>query len=156
MKPFKFPLESLRTLRKQKEQAAQQQYASALAAFTEAETRLQESEVKLTEAWQLLMREMGAGATAAKIMGLRGWCVAKEARRKECQSALDEARRAAEEALNEMLLAAREREALDRFCDKALRAHELASQREEQKNLDEIAVQRSGFGSLLQLAGQQN
>ena len=156
MKPFKFPLESLRTLRKQKEQAAQQQYANALAAFNAAEAQVQEAEGKLTESWQLLMREMGAGTSAAKIMGLRAWCVVKEARRNECQSAMDEARRTAESALNEMLLAAREREALDRFCDKAFRAHALAMQREEQKNLDEIAVQRSGFGSLLQMAGQQN
>jgi flagellar export protein FliJ len=156
MKLFKFSLESLRTLRKQKERVAQQHYARALAACDAAGAQLQNANRELTGAWESLVRELGGGAAAAKIQGLRAWCAALESRRNGCQVALDEACRAAEAAFREMIGAVRDREALDRFCDKLRRAHERGAQREEQKHFDELAVQMSGANGLLQLAGYES
>ena len=156
MKLFKFPLESLRTLRKQKERIAQQHYARALAACDTAGTQLQDADRKLAAAWEQLVIEMSEGAAAAQIFGRHTWCAMLETRRNELQAALDEARRAAATALQELIAAARNREALDRFCDKSRRAHEHAVQREEQKNFDELAVQMSGTNGLLQLAGHES
>ena len=153
MKLFKFPLESLRTLRKQKERVAQQHYARALTACDAAAGQLQDADRKLAAAWEELVIEMSEGAAAAQILGRRTWCAGLETRRQELQAALDEARRAAGMALQEMLAAARDREALDRFCHKARRAHARAAQREEQKDFDELAVQMSGGNGLLQFAG---
>ncbi len=156
MNPFKFSLESLRTLRKQKERVAQQHYARALTACDAAAAQLADADRELTGAWESLVRELGGGAAAAKIQGRRAWCAALESRRNGCQAALDEACRAAETAFREMLAAARDREALDRFCEKSRRAHALGVQREEQKMFDELAVQKRGVDGLLQLAGHEN
>ena len=144
MKLFKFPLESLRTLRRQKERLAQQNYARALAACQTAAERVQEAEHAVTAAWKILMAELRHGAEAATIQGRRAWCLALETRRNQCQAACEEARRAADSARREMVSAAREREALDHFCDKSRRAYDHEVQREEQKIFDELAVQRCG------------
>ena len=156
MKPFRFPLESLRVLRQQKEGIAQRHYAKMLAACDRAETHLQAAVAELAAGWKSLVHELANGAAAGEIMGVRMWCMALELRRNERQAALEEARRAAAKAFQEMLAAVREREALDHFHDKSRRAHDRAVQREEQKNFDEMAVQSSGANSLLQLAGHEN
>jgi len=153
MKLFKFPLESMRTIRKQKEQVAQQQYARALVACAEADTQLQRAKLTLAAAWEMLECELGSGALASSILSRRAWCTTLEKRRDELQTARDAAQRAAEAAFRELVTAMREREALDRFRDKSRRAHARSVQREEQKNFDELAVQMNGANDLLQLAG---
>ena len=104
----------------------------------------------------MLVTELGDGAAAAQILGRRAWCETLETRRNELQVALNEAHRAAGTAFREMVVAVRDREALDRFCEKSRRAHQRATQREEQKNFDELAVQMRGADGLLQLAGHEN
>ena len=52
-----------------------------------------------------------------------------------------------------MTLAARDREALDRFYDKSRQAYVHQAEYEEQKNLDELAVQLSSTPGPLQFAG---
>jgi flagellar export protein FliJ len=141
MKPFRFPLESLRVLRKQREHDAQLRYARALASCDTAAEQLQAAVAALTAGWEALVAELAGGTTAAKILGTRTWCTVLEIRRNERRAALDEARRAAESAFQQMVAAARDREALDRFFDRSRRAHELTARREEQKHFDEMAVQ---------------
>src|ERR1019366_1875985 len=109
MKLFKFPLESLRTLNKQKERVAQQNYARALAARDAAGVLLQAADRALAAAWETLALELSDGAAAALILGRRAWCTMIETRRNECQAALDEARRATDTRLREMVAAARKR-----------------------------------------------
>jgi len=149
MKPFRFPLESLRVLRKQKENIAQQHYANALATCGRAELQLQEAVAGLIAGWNSLNLELAHGIVAGKVNETRGWCKALEIHCNERKTARDETRRAAEKVFQEMLAAVRDREALDRFHDKSRRAHDRESQREEQKNFDEMAVQSSGANSLL-------
>ena len=151
MKPFRFPLESLRVLRKQKEHAAQVRYARALAACDKAAEQLQAAVAALTSAWENLVHELAAGSAAAKLVSTRTWCTVLEIRRNERKAALAEARRLAETAFQEMLVASRDREALDRFFDRASSIHELATRREEQKHFDELAVQMSESPGALQL-----
>jgi hypothetical protein len=74
-------------------------------------------------------------------------------RRNEGMAALDEARNAAGRAFRDMTLAARDREALDRFYDKSRQAYVHQAEYEEQKNLDELAVQLSSTPGPLQFAG---
>jgi flagellar export protein FliJ len=156
MKPFKFPLESLRVLRQQKENIAQQLYANALTVCRRAETQLQAAVTELTEGWESFNRDMAQGVAAGKITGTRTWWMVLEIRRNECKAALDEAHRTASAAFQAMLAAVRDREALDRFYEKSRLAYNRESQREEQKNFDEMAVQSGGMNSRLQLAGCEN
>lgn len=156
MKQFIFPLESLRTLRKQREHAAQQRYAKALVACDQAAAQLQEMVKELAGAWDVVVSELARGVAAQKLVSLRTWCTVLEIRRHERKAALDEARRLADAAFREMVSAARERESLDRFYEKSRTAHERALQQEEQRNFDEMAVQMSGNNSLLQLSGPEH
>jgi flagellar export protein FliJ len=156
MKPFKFPLESIRVLRQQKERAAQQRYARALAARDEAEARLQSTSAELTGAYQHLAQQLAVGVSASQVMGLRAWCTVLEIRRHESRAALENARRAADVAFKEMVLAVREREALDRFYEKSRLAYEREAAREEQSQLDEMAIQMNGGNSLLHFAGAEH
>jgi flagellar export protein FliJ len=156
MKKFIFPLESLRTLRKQREHAAQQRYAKALASCDQAAKQLDEIGRELTGSWDTMVTELARGVAAQTLMSLRTWCTVLEIRRNERRAALEEARRLADAAFREMVSAARERESLDRFFEKSQTAHEHSVQQEEQKNFDELAVQMSTSGNLLQLAGHEH
>ena len=142
MKAFNFPLESLRTLRQQRERVAQQRYARALVVCDGAAGVLQLADEELRAAHATLMAELQTGVTAGRIVNLRTWCTVLEIRRNECAAALAEARRSASEALRLLTAAARERESLDHFHDKSQRVWQRAFQADEQKMFDELAVQR--------------
>lgn len=150
MKPFHFPLESLRVLRQQKEQTAQQHYAKRLAACDQAAVQLQNAITELNTGWNLFARELEQGVAAVRLTQLQLWCRVLETRRNDRQTALAEACRVAELARLEMIAAARDREALDRFYEKSRRAHQRKAQQEEQKTLDELAVQLNGTPGPLQ------
>jgi flagellar export protein FliJ len=156
MKSFRFPLESLRTLRKQKERAAQQRYARSLFACKTATAQLERAVKELEAGRDLLMRELTNGVPAARIVNLRTWCMALEIHQHERRAAFNETRRVADLALQEMTAAMQDREGLDRFYDKARRIHEQEVLREEQKNFDELAIQLNGAGNPLQSAVSQN
>lgn len=156
MKRFKFPLEPLRVLRRQRERAAQQLYAKTLAVCKKAEIQLQSADAELEAAWSSLGGELNANATASRLLHLRTWCTVLEIRWHERKAALAEARRVADLAFQEMIAAMREREGLDCFYDKALLAHDREIQRAEQKNFDEMAVQSNAAHGLLQLSGLKN
>lgn len=148
MKTFRFPLEPLRVLRQQKERVAQQRYARLLSACNTAAAQLEKATGELTRGREVLARELNEGVTAARIVNLRTWCMALEIHQHERRAAIAEARRISQLALNEMNAARREREGLDRFYEKARRAHARETLREEQKNFDELAVQMAGAGLL--------
>jgi flagellar export protein FliJ len=142
MKAFNFPLESLRTLRKQREQAAQQRYARALVLCDGAARVLHLAEEELKAGHVLLVGELQTGVTAGRIINLKTWCSVLEIRRNECLAAFAEAKRGANDALRLLTAAAREREALDRFHDKSHAVWQRAFHADEQKMFDELAVQR--------------
>jgi flagellar export protein FliJ len=148
MKAFNFPLESLRTLRKQREQVAQQRYARTLVLCDGAERVLRLAEEELKSAHAMLAAELDTGATAGRIINLQTWCKVLSIRRNECAAALAEARRNASDAFRLMTAAAREREALDRFHDKSQRLWQHAVRADEQKMFDELAVQRQAAPAL--------
>jgi flagellar export protein FliJ len=150
MKAFNFPLESLRTLRQQRERAAQQRYAQSLVVCDGALRLLQLAEGELRAGRALLAAELKTGATAARIMNLQTWCAVLDIRRNEGQARLEEARRAANEAFQLLTAAARERETLDRFHDKSQRLWQRTFQAEEQKMFDELAVQRQSAPSIFE------
>jgi flagellar export protein FliJ len=142
MKAFHFPLESLRRLRQQREQQAQQNYSSALARCDAASRALQVAETELLTGHAMLDHELNQGASAARIMNLQTWCKVLDLRRKECVTALVTAQAEANEAFRAMSVAVREREALDKFHEKSRRLWERALLNAEQKIFDELAVQR--------------
>jgi flagellar export protein FliJ len=150
MKAFNFPLESLRTLRKQREQAAQQRYAQALVACDGAQRLLQLADEEMAACQVLQAAELKTGATAGRIVQLQVWSTVLRTRRAECQTRLDEAQRNANDAFRLMTAAVRERESLDHFHDKSQRIWQRAFHAEEQKMFDELAVQRQSVPAIFE------
>ena len=149
MKPFRFPLQSIRVLRERKEQVAQQRFAQAMLACEEAAFQLQTASDALAAGWNSLCEELSTGVVATRLIRTRAWCSVLEQRQKDRATALQHARRLMDAAWKEMMLATRDREALDRYHDKCRRAHDREVQRDDQKHLDELGVRRSLTPGLL-------
>jgi flagellar export protein FliJ len=149
MKSFRFSLQSIRVLREQKERNAQQRFADAMRACEEAAFQLQAASDELAAGWGALCEELTDGVTSNKLLRTQSWCNVLEHRQKESAAALQGARRAMDAAWREMMLATRDRETLDRYHDKCRRAYDRTAQREDQKRLDELGVQRALTPGLL-------
>lgn len=143
MKPFRFPLKTLRVLREQKERVAQKRYVEALRASEEAAVRLDAGAHELAAAWTALCEEVTEGATIAKLHQTRAWCGELERRCDQLAAALKAAQRLAHETWREMALATRDREALDRLSEKCRHAYDREVRRDEQKQLDEMGLRLS-------------
>jgi flagellar export protein FliJ len=154
MKTFRFPLQSLRVLREQKEQAAQKNYAEVLRACEDAAARVKAAGDELSASWTTLSKELTAGVTAMELLRTRAWCNALELRLKERTGILEQARLAVDAVWQVMLDATRDREALDRYYKKNRRTHDRKAQAEEQKHMDELAMRMADTPSPLEFAGQ--
>ena len=143
MKPFRFTLQPIRVLREQKEQKAQQAFGEALRLCDQAAFQLQTASDELVAGWNALCRNFSGGVSAMELARTRAWCNVLELRQKERAEALQLAQRAMEAAMKQMMLATRDREALDKYHDKRRRAYDRDAQRDEQKTLDELGVRRA-------------
>jgi flagellar export protein FliJ len=149
MKPFRFSLQSIRVLREHRERDAQQRFGQAMRLCEEAAFQLQKASDELAEGWDALCRELASGVAAMKLLKTRAWCNVLEQRQKDRHTRLLNTRRDMDVAMREMMLAKRDREALDRYHDKLRRAYDREAQREDQKALDEIGVRRSLLPGIL-------
>jgi flagellar FliJ protein len=149
MKPFHFPLEPLRSIRQHKEQVARERYAKTLRACEEAAARVQAASVELTACWKTLCDKLAAGVSGDDLLRARAWCNVLELRVRERAAALEEARHAVDAVWEDLMVATREREGLDRLREKRRRNYDREAQREEQKNMDELALQLSQSPSAL-------
>ena len=141
MKAFHFSLSALSVLREQQEQAAQKKYADALHICEEAAESVQTASHELMGCWHDLTGKLSSGVSAVEFLRVRAWCNVLELRLKERTNALEQARLKVDAVWQEMLVATRDRETLDRFHDKKRRAYDAQVQRDEQKELDELAIQ---------------
>jgi len=143
MKSFQFSLAALAVLREQHEQAAQKKYVESLHFCEEAAGRVETASQELMNCWRDLTGKLSAGVSAVEFLRARAWCNVLELRLKERTAALEQARLKVDAVWQEMLVATRDRESLDRFKDKKRRAYNTQVQRAEQKELDELAIQLS-------------
>jgi flagellar export protein FliJ len=141
MKSFQFSLSALSVLREQQEQAAQKKYAESLRFCEQAAARVETASQELMSCWRDLTGKLSAGVSAMEFLRARAWCNVVELRLKERTAALEQARLKVDAVWQEMLVATRDRESLDRFHQKKRRAYNTQLQRAEQKELDELAIQ---------------
>jgi flagellar export protein FliJ len=143
MRPFRFSLQSIRVLREQRERDAQQRFGRTMRICEDAACQLQQASEELAAGWDNLCRELSAGVAAMKLLKIRGWCNVLEHRQKQRRTALLNAQRDMDDAWRDVMLATRDREAMDRYHDKRRRAYDREAGREEQKMLDELGVRRA-------------
>jgi flagellar FliJ protein len=143
MKPFKFSLEAVATTRRRVEQTAMEQYAQALLAKQSALSQLEVAQRDVEDAWLRLRETLESGCSASAAARLRQQSQHLEENRKLREDTLAEAERAVGQAMQQMLVARKQREAVEKFRGKQRLAHDRDIQRETQKFLDEIATQRA-------------
>jgi flagellar protein FliJ len=141
MKAFRFPLQPILSLKQQAEESARERYAATLRACEEAAARVQQASVELTECWAGLCQKLASGVNSGELLRARAWCNVLELRVKERATALEKARHAVDAVWQELMLATREREGLDRLRDRRRVSYNRLVQAAEQKQLDELALQ---------------
>ena len=143
MKPFKFTLEAVATTRRRAEQTALEHYAQALLAKQSALSQLEAVQHDLDDAWLRLRDLLESGCSASAATRLRQESQYLEEDRKLREQTVAQAELAVGQALQQMLAARKQREAVEKFRGKQRLAHDHDSQRETQKFLDEMATQRA-------------
>jgi flagellar export protein FliJ len=136
---FKFRAQVVLDLRQRTDEEAQRARAAADAAVRQAELAVDEARARLLEAGE---RAQQPGASGGDAEWYRNWMVGLRvavARRTE-----DLARRRAdrEVALSRALAARRDLRAIERLRDRRRRAFELEGRRQEQRQIDALAVQQ--------------
>ncbi len=149
MKPFRFPLHSIRILRQQKERVAQKHYVEALRASDLAAAKVDASAQQLASAWSLLCEEAAGGTTMAQLGQTRSWCNELERRCDQLIAGFKAAEQMAQQAWRDMTVATRDREALDRLKEKYQRGYDHAAQHEQQKELDEMGLRTNPSANTL-------
>ncbi len=141
MKPFRFALQPILLLKQQAEQTARERYAATLRACEEAAARVQQASIELTECWTGLCQKLAEGVASGELLRARAWCNVLELRVKERAAALEKARHAVDGVWQELMIATRERESLNRLQERRRAAYNRAVQSAEQKEMDELALQ---------------
>lgn len=139
MKRFQFSLQPVLTLREQKEQQAQQVYAQAVRVCEDIASRIQLLRQEIEACWATEREELLAGTSALVLAQGHAFLCALEDRQKTLNAELKAARARAQQAWQALVVATRDRDALDHFRDKMFSAHQRNAAREEQKFLDELA-----------------
>ena len=143
MKPFRFALEAVATVRKRAEGETLESYAQALLFRQHAWSQFEAAERELNAAWNQLRQELGTGCAAEKMTWLRRHAEALEEEHKQRLAALQQAERVMHQALQRMLAARHQREVVDKVRGHQRARHDRDAARETQKFLDELAAQRA-------------
>jgi flagellar export protein FliJ len=142
MKPFRFTLEALGTVRKRAEQKAMELYAQSLLSRRQALEALDKAEHDLNVLWQELRETLARGCTAEEAAQGHLYQKALVQRRNECAAVVEVAERRANAARQAMLQARQQREIVDKYFDKQQARHQRDQARGEQKFLDDLAGRR--------------
>jgi flagellar export protein FliJ len=142
MKPFRFTLEAVRTLRQQQEQKAMELYAAALLKHQQILARLDSIRQELDNGWRELAAKLAKGCAAAEAAQMHDYHRVLAKRRDETIVSLGAAERRVNAALQAMLAARRQREIVDKSCEHQKARHQREEFRAEQKFLDDLAGRR--------------
>lgn len=143
MKPFKFTLEAVRTLRTRQEKNALEQYGKAVQAREQAVSLLWKVRQELEQTFRERLN-LAEGASAADLAQLERWTGEVAAREQDCLQHVQLAAMRVEDAWQDLLKARQEREIVDKYLDRQRERHDRALEREEQKLLDELAGRPAG------------
>jgi flagellar export protein FliJ len=144
MKPFKFTLQPLLTLRLRQERAAMENYAREVLERARVEERLQAAERALAASQLVWRQDLADGCPAVVLVHHQSHCRDLAGKRAEIAKQLVAADQRANAALEAMLQARLQREAVDKFRSRQRVEYDRALTRAEQKFLDDLAQSRAG------------
>jgi flagellar export protein FliJ len=147
MKAFRFSLQSLLTLREEREQAAQQHYARMLRALAGVDAALATVEQHLAALAGEQHARLQVGLPANELERLGHYRLALEERQLRLQQERTHAQSAAELARTALLQATQARQALENYRQKLHRAYAYSVARAEQQRLDDLAGRPGSLAS---------
>ena len=142
MKRFRSRVTALRELRQRREEEALQVHARAVRNRQAAEAQFQESLGALLGHQQEFQTDLMRGGPASRLVQQDGYRLLLEQRCHESRQRVVEATSAAAASLQAVMLSRRDRDVVEKFCAKELVDHQHEQLREDQKNLDEMALRR--------------
>jgi flagellar export protein FliJ len=142
MKPFKFTLEPLRTVRQRQERQAMEAYAMALFERARALKQVQFAERLLAGAQVDWQRSAAEGCPAVEMSRHALHCHDLAGKCLEQHSLFNVAEQTACTRLKEMLLARQQCQAVDKFLVRQRLAYNRELSRQDQKFIDELAQRR--------------
>ena len=151
MKPFRFTLQAVRTLRQRQEQAALKDYAAAALAHQRALEAVVAVQRELEAAWTQVETKTRGGITAVQLTQLQAHARAVAERLRLAEEALAATLLAVNRALQKLAAARRQREVVDKLFEKRKHNHQRQLLAAEQKLSDELA-QSGGMKSLFDAA----
>ena len=143
MKPFHFSLQAVRTLRQRQEQMALERFTAAVRNRERAVNQLNSLTQQLHAGWSELKVLLPKGATALQIAQIQAYCDSVTARKKECEVYVNAAHRTVDVAWQNLVAAKQQLEVVVKYYENERRRYGRELDREEQKNLDDMANRRT-------------
>lgn len=147
MKPFKFTLEAVRTLRSRQEKNALEQYGKAVQAREQTLAFLWKTRAEMEKIFQERL-DLSDGAPASTLAHIEKWTGEVAAREKECLQNVQLASLRVETTWQNLMIARQEREIVEKYLDRQRERYDRALDREEQKTLDELASRQGALPAL--------
>lgn len=138
MRAFRYSLQALLSLREGRERKALEVYGDALAEREASLARLEEFRRAEQETWSGWKEQITKGCTAGAMIQWQACCRKMDELRAGAEAALDRSSRAAEDSLQEMLHARRDREAVAGHRDRQRAAFDKETGRSQQDELDDL------------------
>lgn len=142
MKPFRFTLEVLRTLRRRQEQLAMENYAQAVRLRQQAHQQLEQARVLCETAWKESQDRLAQGLCALEYAQAQDHAQQLEHRCRQAAQALLQAEQTLHHRWEALMAARRQVEIAESCYEKQRLRYQQACQREEQKFLDELASRK--------------
>ena len=139
MKPFRFTLQALCTLRERQEQLALQVYAKALQGREAARAKVAAIQQELEAGWEDFRRQARGDCLASELARMRGYCQSVEQRKQVFEHAAKVAQNKADQAFTSLLATRQARAVVDKFHENQKRVHERERRRHDQHALDDMA-----------------
>lgn len=146
MKPFRFPLESVLTLREEVEQEAQRGVARALEALRQVQADLVALAAEADRMAADLNSRLNHGMVAVELERYGNYRGLLAERRKRREQDLAMAQASVDEARQRLLKATQDRQALENYRSKLRTRFDYRQTCEERKLLDDLAGRPSALG----------
>lgn len=143
MKPFRFPLQAVRTVRLDQESKALESFARAQAEVERIAARLRQIRSEIEDAHESHRATLRTAASSDDLQRLQLGLRALQDHLQESQAESQKAQAVREEKSRALLEARQQREVVDKLHDKQFAKHQVHAARIEQKALDDLATLKS-------------
>jgi flagellar export protein FliJ len=149
MKPFKFTLEAVRTVREREEQRALHDYVATLRALEEARRRVEVVDEEMGRAWGEFRQSILGSCSAAEIARIGDYCEMLARRKRDLEASVQAARVLANRAFTRYLAAHQACTVVEKCYENQRDRHHRDRRKHEQKTLDDLAQRSLTLASLV-------